>query len=200
MIEPHAAGCVEDVEPAPGFYGSAQALTPGEVDAAVLAQMDRYLADHPGGADRLIPVLHLVQEAFGCVPFALQERVAERLGLSPIEVFSVLSFYHFFTLTPRGCFPLKVCMGTACFVRHAAGLIETLESSLKIKLGECTEDHLFSLERVRCLGACGLAPAVMVGQDVYGNLDPQQMRRLVTKLRAQARREGPAVVREPADV
>jgi NADH:ubiquinone oxidoreductase subunit E len=199
MIAPSPAESSESHDTDAGFYGSAQALSPGEVDAAVLAQMDRYLADHPGGPERLIPVLHLVQEAFGCVPFALQERVAERLGLSPIEVFSVLSFYHFFTLTPRGRFPLKVCMGTACFVRHAAGLIETLESSLAIKLGECTEDRLFSLERVRCVGACGLAPAVMVGQDVHGNLDPQQVRRLITKLRAQARRERPAAVREPSN-
>jgi NADH-quinone oxidoreductase subunit E/NADP-reducing hydrogenase subunit HndA len=181
-----------------GFYGSAQPFAAGDVDEEAIALMDRFLAEHPGGSDRLIPVLHLLQEHLGCLPFAVQERVAERMGLSPIEVFSVLSFYHFFTLTPRGRFPLKVCMGTACFVRHAAGLIDTIRNTLKIEMGGCTEDRVFSLEQVRCLGACGLAPAVMVGQDVHGNLDSKRIRRLLTQLRARARREAAATAREPS--
>lgn len=175
-------------EPA-GFYGSAEPVTPGPVEIEAVRVMEAFLADHPGGTERLIPLLHRLQEEIGYLPITVQERVAGRLGLSPIQVFSVVSFYHFFTLTPRGRFPLKVCMGTACFVRHASGLLETLEDLLGIKVGGCTPDGLFSLEQVRCLGACGLAPAMMVGNEVHGNLDPKQVRRLVTRLRAEGRRE-----------
>jgi NADH:ubiquinone oxidoreductase subunit E len=181
-----------------GFYGSAQPDGSGDIDPATIAVIDRFLLDHPGGTERLIPLLHAVQEHVGYLPFPVQEHVAARLGLSPIQVFSVLSFYHFFTLTPRGRFPLKVCMGTACFVRHASRLIETLEDTLKIPVGGCTEDRVFSVEQVRCLGACGLAPAMMVGTDVHGNLDAKQLRRLITQLRGRARRESNK--REPSDV
>jgi NADH-quinone oxidoreductase subunit E/NADP-reducing hydrogenase subunit HndA len=181
-----------------GFYGSAQPTACGQIEPATVALIDRFLVDHPGGNERLIPLLHAVQEHLGHLPFAVQELVATRLGLSPIQVFSVLSFYHFFTLTPRGRFPLKVCMGTACFVRHATRLIETLEDTLKTKMGGCTEDRVFSIEQVRCLGACGLAPAMMVGNEVHGNLDTKQLRRLITQLRARARRE--SAKRESSDV
>ena len=183
------------------FYGSSQPCIPGALELEADRLMSVFLGDHPGGTERLIPLLHRLQEDLGHVPIAVQERVAERLGLSPIQVFSVMSFYHFFTLTPRGRYPLKVCMGTACFVRHANGLLETLQDVLKIKVGECTPDGLFSLEQVRCLGACGLAPAMMVGSEVHGNLDPKAVRRLVTRLRAEARREAaPAAGREGAHV
>jgi NADH-quinone oxidoreductase subunit E/NADP-reducing hydrogenase subunit HndA len=186
MNVPSAAAPIADAE---GFYGTAEPLSASEIDPAAIAIIDDFVASHPGGPERLIPLLHRLQEEVGCVPHPVQARVAERLGLSPVEVFSVQSFYHFFTLTPRGRFPLKVCMGTACFVRHAEGLIQTIEDTLGVHVGESTADGLFSLERVRCLGACGLAPAVMVGQDVHGNLDPKQMRRLITHLRARGRRE-----------
>ena len=175
---------------------TADHATPDDVEFDVAAAMDTFLAERPGGTERLIPLLHFLQERLGHVPFDVQELVAVRLGLSPVQVYSVLSFYSFFTLTPRGRFPLKVCMGTACFVRHATRLIETLQDTLKIDVGGSTDDRLFSLEQVRCLGACGLAPAMMVGTDVYGNLDARQVRRLVTQLRARGRREVAATARE----
>lgn len=188
------------VAEAPGFYGSAEAVAPDEVEIEAVRVMDAFLAEHAGGTERLIPLLHRLQEEIGYLPIPVQERVAARLGLSPIQVFSVVSFYHFFTLTPRGRFPLKVCMGTACFVRHASGLLDTLEEVLHIKVGGRTDDGLFSLEQVRCLGACGLAPAMMVGNEMYGNLDPKQVRRLVTRLRAEGRRNAAAAGKESVHV
>ncbi|HSK08493.1 MAG TPA: NAD(P)H-dependent oxidoreductase subunit E [Vicinamibacterales bacterium] len=185
------AGASPVVE-AGGFYGSSEPVVPGEVEIEAVRVMDSFLADQAGGTERLIPLLHRIQEEIGYLPIPVQERVAARLGLSPIQVFSVVSFYSFFTLTPRGRFPLKVCMGTACFVRHASGLLETLEDLLQVKVGGCTPDGMFSLEQVRCLGACGLAPAMMVGNEVHGNLDPKQVRRLLTRLRAEGRREAAA--------
>lgn len=185
----------EDAAP-PDFYGSAQPTVLGEVDARARELIDRFLAGTPGGTERLIPLLHLLQEQVGHVPVSVQELVADALGLSPIEVFSVVTFYHFFTLTPRGRFPIKVCMGTACFVRHAPRLVETIQDVLGIGIGGCTEDRMFSLEQVRCLGACGLAPAIMVGSDVHGNLDPNAVRRLITQLRAKGKREAAREARE----
>jgi NADH-quinone oxidoreductase subunit E/NADP-reducing hydrogenase subunit HndA len=176
--------------------GASDQATPEQPEFDVAKAIDRFLAERPGGAERLIPLLHFLQERLGHVPFDVQELAALRLGLSPVQVYSVLSFYSFFTLTPRGRFPLKVCMGTACFVRHATRLIETLQETLKIEVGASTADKLFSLEQVRCLGACGLAPAMMVGSDVHGNLDAKQVRRLVTQLRARGRREVAATARE----
>ncbi|MCL4810910.1 MAG: NAD(P)H-dependent oxidoreductase subunit E [Vicinamibacteraceae bacterium] len=191
MIEPHAAGAATLATPPVAAAAAAAPDAPG-----VEALVDTFIAAHPGGHERLIPLLHLLQERLGHVPFEAQDVVADRLGLTPIQVFSVLSFYHFFTLTPRGRYPLKVCMGTACFVRHATRLIETIQDTLGIDVGDCTPDRLFSLEQVRCLGACGLAPAVMVGQDVHGNLDTKAMRRLITQLRSQGRREAVAAAKE----
>ena len=185
---------------AEGFYGSSEPAAPGKVEIEAVRVMDAFLAEHQGGTERLIPLLHRIQEEIGYLPIPVQERVAARLGLSPIQVFSVVSFYHLFTLTPRGRYPLKVCMGTACFVRHAPGLLDTLQEMLQIKVGGCTTDGLFSLEQVRCLGACGLAPAMMVGNEVYGNLDPKQLRRLVTRLRAEGRREAAVARGEGANV
>jgi len=171
---------------------------PGTAEPDIMAAMDTFMAQHPGGNERLIPLLHLCQERLGHVPFEVQEAIAWRLGLSPVQVYSVLSFYSFFTITPRGRYPLKVCMGTACFVRHATRLIEALQDTLKIDMGGCTDDKLFSLEQVRCLGACGLAPAMMVGHDVHGNLDARQVRRLVSQLRARGKRDAAAAAREGA--
>jgi NADH:ubiquinone oxidoreductase subunit E len=180
----------------PDFYGSAQPTALGVIDARARELIDGFLAGTSGGTERLIPLLHLLQERLGHVPVSVQELVADALGLSPIQVFSVVTFYHFFTLTPRGRFPIKVCMGTACFVRHAPRLVETIQDVLGIAMGGCTEDRMFSLEQVRCLGACGLAPAIMVGNDVHGNLDANAVRRLITQLRAKGKREAAREARE----
>lgn len=167
-----------------------------EFDRAVFATIDGYLATHPGGQERLIPVLHHAQEEIGYLPVEVQEYVARALGMSPIQVYGVISFYHFFTTVPRGRYQMKVCMGTACFVRGGLQLLETLEGLLGLKIGGVTDDRLFSLEQVRCIGACGLAPALMVNDDVHGNLTPTNVRKLVRRLRSAARREAAEVAGE----
>jgi NADH:ubiquinone oxidoreductase subunit E len=166
----------------PGFFGTHEPLPADEIQPGVWALIDDWVAGHAGGQERLIPLLHRVQEEIGYLPFPVQEYVAERLGLSPIEVYGVVSFYHFFTITPRGRFQLKLCTGTACFVRRSQRLVDTVRDALGIDLGGVTEDLLFSAEGVRCLGACGLAPAVMVNSRVHGNMSPQKLRRLLRSL------------------
>lgn len=170
------------------FFGAERAQHTEEVAPEIWTEIDDYLARNPGGHERLIPLLHRVQESLGYIPFPVQEYVADKIGLSPIQVYGVISFYHFFTTTPRGDYELKVCMGTACFVRHAQRLVETLEQTLGVALGEVTEDRLFSLEQVRCIGACGLAPAMMVNDETLGNLTPKDVRKRVLKLKAKALR------------
>jgi len=171
------------------FYGAAEAQHTEEIDPGVWTEIDEYLADSPGGQERLIPLLHRVQEKLGYLPFAVQEVIADRLGLSLIQVYGVVSFYHFFTTTPRGKHELKVCMGTACFVRHAQRLIETVQQTLGVEIGGVTEDQLFGLEQVRCLGACGLAPAMMHNQETLGNLTAKDLRKMVVRLQSKERRK-----------
>jgi NADP-reducing hydrogenase subunit HndA len=188
MNDAIAMGEIEEPTQSSGFYGAERAHVDEELPLEVRAEIDRYLEENPGGHERLIPLLHRVQERVGYLPLAVQEYVADKLGLSPIQVYGVISFYHFFTTTPRGDHEFKVCMGTACFVRHAQRLIETLEQVLDIDVGDVTEDRLFGLEKVRCLGACGLAPAMMHNDETLGNLTPKELRKQVIRLKSKARR------------
>ncbi len=170
------------------FFGAEAAVEVEETDPEAYRIVDGYVREHPGGQEQLIPLLHRVQEHLCYLPFPIQEYVAEKLGLSPVEVYGVVSFYHFFTTTPRGRYQLKVCMGTACFVNNAQTICDVVADLLKIGVGEVTEDRLFSLEQVRCIGACGLAPAMMVNDDVYGHLTTNEIRKLVRKLKIAAKK------------
>jgi NADP-reducing hydrogenase subunit HndD len=123
----------------------------------------------------LINILHAAQHAFGYLPSDIQEIIAANLHIPVAQVFGVVSFYSFFTMTPKGKHPVSVCMGTACYVRGAEGILEEMERQLGIKMGGTTEDGLFSLDCLRCVGACGLAPVVMIGDRVYGRVTPEKI-------------------------
>jgi NADH:ubiquinone oxidoreductase subunit E len=172
-----------------GFDGSQVPVGREAIDPEAFRIIDQYVLEHPGGQEQLIPLLHRVQEHLGYLPFEIQEYVAGKLGLSPVEVYSVISFYHFFTMTPRGRYQLKVCMGTACFVNNAQTICDVLGDLINLGVGDVSEDLLFSLEHVRCIGACGLAPAMMVNDETYGHLTPNATRKVVRKLKTAARKE-----------
>ena len=177
-------------EPAGSGVVGAQGLGTEEAfDSEVYRIVDRYVFKHPGGQEQLIPLLHRVQQYLGYLPFPVQDYVAGKLGLSPVEVYAVVSFYHFFTTTPRGRYQLKVCMGTACFVNNAQTICDVVGDLSGLEIGGVTEDRLFSLEQVRCIGACGLAPALMVNDDAHGHLTPNAVRKLIRKLKSTARKE-----------
>ncbi len=129
----------------------------------------------------LISVLHKAQEIFGYLPEEVQSFVAEQLGLSLAKVYGVVSFYSFFTMTPKGKHPVAVCMGTACYVRGADKVLKDFENELGIKAGETTADGLFSIDALRCVGACGLAPVVLIGEDVYGRDEAKDVKSLIKK-------------------
>lgn len=131
-----------------------------------------FIASLPDKRGELITVLHKAQSIFGYLPREIQEFVAEKMDLPLAKVYGVVKFYSFFTMQPKGRFPISVCMGTACYVRGAEEVTHELAKQLGIAVGEVTEDGKFSLDTLRCVGACGLAPVVIVGEKVYGRVTP----------------------------
>ena len=129
----------------------------------------------------LLPVLHEAQEIYGYLPIEVQQMVADGLGVSLSEVYGVATFYSRFSLTPKGKHKISVCLGTACYVKGSDKVLEEVEKMLGIKSGECTPDGLFSIESCRCVGACGLAPVMMVDEDVYGKLTADKVGAILDK-------------------
>jgi NADP-reducing hydrogenase subunit HndA len=124
----------------------------------------------------LINVLHKVQGSFGYLPAEVQEVVARELEVPVAKVYGVVTFYSFFTMLPKGKHPISVCTGTACYVRGAEKVLEEFKKELKIQVGETTPDGKFSISCLRCVGACGLAPVVMVGEKTYGRVAPEMVK------------------------
>ena len=124
----------------------------------------------------VINVLHKVQGEYGYLPAEIQELVAKELGIPVSRVYGIVSFYSFFTMTPKGEHPISVCLGTACYVRGAEKVLDELKRQLGIGVGEVTPDGKFSLNCLRCVGACGLAPVIEVGEKVYGRMTPDRVK------------------------
>ena len=135
-------------------------------------KIDKVIEKYKNKTGTLIPVLKEVQDICGFLPPEVQKRIADGLNLSLAQVYGVVTFYAFFTMVPRGKYIIRVCLGTACYVKGAPLILEALKRELGINVGETTDDLMFSLEEVRCLGACGLAPVMVVGQDTHGGLTP----------------------------
>ncbi|MFH1143041.1 MAG: NAD(P)H-dependent oxidoreductase subunit E [Candidatus Eisenbacteria bacterium] len=146
--------------------------------------LDEILARYRPRRGGLIPVLQLFQEQLGFLPTVVQNYIALGLGISAAEVFGVVSFYAFFTMTPRGRHTIRVCLGTACYVKESGKIIENIMEHLKVKVGETTEDRIFTLTGVRCVGACGLAPVVVVGENTHGMVDPAKAAALIESYRS----------------
>lgn len=134
---------------------------------------------YAGRPTELIQALHRVQSALGYLPAEAQRAVAEALGVAPSQVRGVVTFYHFFRTKPAGRHTIRVCLGTACHVRGAERVLSALKEELEVELGGTTDDGKFTLEAARCLGCCGLAPVMMIDEEVYGRLDPQKARGIV---------------------
>ena len=139
--------------------------------------IERY-KDKPGS---LIPVLQQAQDVCGYLPHAVQRYVAKGLKMSPSVVFGVATFYSFFTLVPRGKHVIRVCLGTACYVKRSEEIIDKIKEEMDLEVGEITRDKKYSLEAVRCLGACGLAPVVVIGQDTYGDVAATKVMDIIKK-------------------
>jgi NADH-quinone oxidoreductase subunit E/NADP-reducing hydrogenase subunit HndA len=127
----------------------------------------------------LINVLHGCQEHFGYLPAEIQEVVSECLNVPVAKIYGVVTFYSFFTMTPKGKNPISICLGTACYVRGAEKVLEEFKKELSIQVGQTTNDNKFSLSSLRCVGACGLAPVVLVGDKTYGRVAPDDVRNIL---------------------
>lgn len=123
----------------------------------------------------LIPVLHQIQNTYGYLPEDVLKLVSQELNIPMAEIFGVASFYSYFSLEPKGEHIIRVCLGTACYVKGAQALIDKISKELNVEVGKTTEDGKFTLEATRCLGACGLAPVMVIGEKVYGRLTPDDI-------------------------
>jgi NADH:ubiquinone oxidoreductase subunit E len=137
-------------------------------------KIDEVIARYKGKHGALIPVLKETQDICGYLPKKVQHRIAEGLRLPPSQVYGVVSFYAFFTTIPRGKHIIRVCLGTACYVKGSKQILENLQRELDVQVGGITKDRKFSLEAVRCLGCCSLAPAIVVDQDTHALVDPYE--------------------------
>lgn len=152
-----------------------------ECNKNLFDELDKFIDALPTKKGALIQVLHHAQGLFGYLPREVQLYVANRLDVSPSKVYGVVSFYSYFTTEPKGDYKISVCLGTVCFVKGADRILEEFEKQLGIKSGETTEDLKFSLEGLRCVGACGLAPVVVVNGKVYGHVKPEQVESILNE-------------------
>ena len=140
--------------------------------AAKSADLEKIISANRTRPGSLIPVLQQAQGLIGYLPPSVQRHIAKGLNIPVSEVHSVVSFYSFFTMKPKGKHNIRVCLGTACYVNRAEEILQKFRETLNIDVGEVTKDRKFSLESVRCLGACGLAPVVVVDNETHGSIDP----------------------------
>jgi NADH:ubiquinone oxidoreductase subunit E len=144
----------------------------GDYTADAAKKLDEIIIKHRDRPGSLIPVLQEAQELIGYLPPVVQRHVARGLKIPVSEVHGVVSFYSFFTMKPRGKHNIRVCLGTACYVKGSEEIVKKMSEGLNIEVGGVTTDRKFSLETVRCLGACGLAPVVVVDKETYGSVNP----------------------------
>ncbi len=157
-----------------------KAVTPVRQFDVVVKILENYHYDH----EKLIPILHAVQEEYRYLPEAVMMYVANALGISPARVYGVATFYAHFALQPKGKYVVRVCDGTACHVRGSMNMYETIKKALSLSNGKTTtDDLLFTVETVSCLGACGLAPVMMINSDVYGQLTEAKVKDIIEGIR-----------------
>ena len=152
-----------------------------EKEVAKIKEICKDFNNDPG---ELINVLHKCQGEFGYLPAEVQEVVAEELDVAVAKVYGVVTFYSFFTMKPKGKYPISICTGTACYVRGAENVLDEFKKELKIEVGETTADGKFSISCLRCVGACGLAPVVNVGEKTYGRVSPEGVKDILKEYEA----------------
>ena len=151
-----------------------------EVDSeALLSRLDEILIEYRYKDGGLIPVLQIAQGLFGYLPERVLRHIAKGLDKPYSEVAGVVGFYSFFSIQPRGENVIRVCLGTACYVRGGKQVLDSIKKELAIDVGETTEDKTFSLEIARCFGACGLAPAIMINDDVHQRVKPARIKQIL---------------------
>jgi len=145
------------------------------------AELMKLIAAHKGQQGMLMPILQGAQEIYGYLPIEVQQMISDATAIPMGKIFGVVTFYSFYSLYPKGKYRISVCLGTACYVKGSGQVYEKLQQVLGLKEGECTPDGKFSLESCRCVGACGLAPVMMINDDVHGRLTPDSVEAILEK-------------------
>jgi NADH:ubiquinone oxidoreductase subunit E len=164
-------------------------LTKDKEKLEALKQTIEDVKQKPYSDSYLIAVLHKAQALYGYLSEDVIDVIAVDMDIPTAHIWGVATFYHYFNLTPQGRHQISVCLGTACYVKGAAQLVETLKQHLKIDMGQTTQDDLFTLKPARCLGACGLAPVVMIDETIYGELTPKKMSDILNKYKRNAQKK-----------
>ena len=156
------------------------ALTQEQITAKY-AELEAYIAENKDMQGALIPVMQKAQELFGYLSLETMELISERLDVPVAEIYGVATFYALFSLKPKGEYVISVCTGTACYVKGAQLVLDEVKKQLGIESGETTADGKFSIQDTRCLGCCGLAPVMVINNDVYGRLEPADIADILAK-------------------
>ena len=155
--------------------------TMGKLNAAAAAKIEEICNRHKDDKTPLMMILSDIQNEYGYIPLEVQELVSSRTGIPVAEIYGVVTFYSFFSLTPKGKYVIGCCLGTACYVKGAQQVIDKFCEVLKIQPGETTEDGLFTIDALRCIGACGIAPAVSINGKVYPKMTVSQVTEVVAQ-------------------
>ncbi len=145
------------------------------------AKLLEVIAKYKGQKGALMPIMQEAQDIYGYLPYQVQKIISDETGIPIEKIYGVATFYAQFSMSPKGKYIVSVCLGTACYVKGAGKILEEVEKSLGIGDGECTADGMFSLEVCRCVGACGLAPVMIVAGDVYGKMTPDRVAGVLAK-------------------
>ncbi len=184
ITKPEVKDIIYEMDKTSSIYNYA-AAEKGKVKVKVKLSEDKIQKIHDicanfnNEAGELINVLHQSQQTFGYLPAEVQEVIAHCLNVSTAHVYGVVTFYSYFTMIPKGRFPISVCTGTACYVRGAEKVLEEFKKQLNIAVGQTSDDGKFSLSCLRCVGACGLAPVILVGEKVYGRVAPDGVKAIL---------------------
>ena len=169
--------CVQKATP--NKKGMVLNMAQEKLDTALFTKLDEYIDSLPTKQGALISVLHRAQDLFEYLPIEVQSHIAKKLDIPASKVYGVVTFYSFFTMTKKGKYKISVCMGTACFVRGAGKVLDKFARDLNVPSGTTSEDGLWSLDGLRCVGACGLAPVVLVNGKVYGRIEEKDVQGII---------------------
>jgi len=154
-----------------------------ETEEAKYAKIAEVIEEYKSKKESLIQILHLAQGIYGYLPLELQQFIAEKMNIPLSEVYGVVTFYSFFSTKPKSKYNIRVCLGTACYVRGGKKIVEKFQELLDIEIGKATPDGKFSLDVMRCIGACGLAPAITINDEVYKQVNPDKLKNLLKSLK-----------------
>lgn len=149
--------------------------------ALQFAELDKVIEQWKGEEGGVLPIMQHAQEIIGCVDEEVQNYISAKTGVPVSTIYGIATFYSLFTLEPKGKYTIGVCLGTACYVKGSQLVLDEIAKELNLEVGKTTEDGLFTLDATRCIGCCGLAPAIMINDEVYGRLAPKDVGEIIEK-------------------